>query len=227
MGITQLRPRSKPTFLSFTLRLGLICISLFGLSLSNANNGAFAAEKSTLLIMGDSLSAGYGIPTETSWAYLLAKKLKITHPDVILINDSISGETTAGGLARLSNTLQNTQIGWVLIELGANDGLRGQSLKAMSKNLSRMIHLIRQHHAKPLLAGIRLPPNYGKRYIEGFNGVFQDLAEKEHVPLLPFLLDGVGGKTTLMQKDGLHPNQAAQSIIMNNVYDFLDEHLYP
>ena len=163
--------------------------------LANAN-----AEQS-FLIMGDSLSAGYGIKRGKDWPTLLAQKLKQSHPHIKVVNASISGETTSGALARLPNILASTRPNWVLITLGANDGLRGQSLSAMEKNLSSIVTLVHQHGGKALLAGMHLPPNYGKVFNQRFHAVYVQVAKIHKLPFLPFLLKDVGGYSHLMQKD--------------------------
>ena len=190
-----------------------------------SNNFANANSTQNLLILGDSLSAGYGINTGKEWAALLSRQLKRSHPPIQVINASISGETTSGALARLPAILASTRPKWVLIALGSNDGLRGQSLQAMKKNLNDIITLIRQHGGKPLLAGMYLPPNYGKVFNTRFHQVFENLAKENHLPFLPFLMKGVGGNRKLMQKDGLHPNEEAQEIIFQTVWKFLEKNL--
>lgn len=200
----------------------LLCIQLLQAAiLFLATGPANANAPQNLLIMGDSLSAGYGINRGKDWATLLTQQLKKSHPHIKVINASISGETTSGALARLPAILASTRPRWVLITLGANDGLRGQSLGAMEKNLSDIITLIHQYGGKALLAGMHLPPNYGKVFNERFHAVYVQVAKKQNLPLLPFLLKDVGGNMTLMQNDGLHPNEEAQAIIFRNVWPFL------
>ncbi|MBL4607090.1 MAG: arylesterase [Pseudomonadales bacterium] len=204
--------------------LALLCIQLLlAAILFLTTSAANSNPPQNLLIMGDSLSAGYGINREKDWASLLATHMKATHPHIRVINASISGETTSGALARLPAILASTHPHWVLITLGANDGLRGQSLNAMENNLNNIVTLIQQHGGKALLAGIRLPPNYGKVFNTRFHAVYVNIAKNKNLPLLPFLLKDVGGNMKLMQNDGLHPNEAAQTIMFETVRQFLSE----
>lgn len=170
-------------------------------------------------MFGDSLSASYGIPVEDSWPNLLQLELEKNHPGYSIVNASISGETTLGGRQRISRALQEHQPVIVIIELGANDGLRGFRLDEMRKNLSEIIMEAKHSHAKVLLLGMRLPPNYGSTYTAKFQKLFPDLAKKHRVRLLPFLLDGVPAEQ--FQSDNLHPVSAAQPHIMNSVLKVL------
>lgn len=179
------------------------------------------ANAKTLLVFGDSLSAAYGIDPKQGWVHLLRKELK-GHK---IINASVSGETTQGGLRRLPAVLNQHQPDIVILELGANDGLRGQSIKQMRKNLTSMISLIKGLESKPtvLLAGMHIPPNYGKRYTKNFGDSFPLLAQSQNVTLIPFLLDGVAGNPKYTQNDGLHPNAVAQPIILRNILPYVKE----
>lgn len=170
----------------------------------------------TILVMGDSLSAGYGIDVNQGWVRLLEQALADKH-DVRIINASVSGETSAGGKARLPALLEEHQPHLVILELGGNDGLRGQPLKVLEKNLQSMIDASHAQGATVLLAGMQIPPNYGARYTQAFKALYPALAEKNNLPLIPFLLEGVGGIPTLMQRDGIHPTAEAQLLIMKNV----------
>ena len=138
-----------------------------------------------------------------------------------MINASISGDTSINGLKRLKPLLIKYQPAIVILELGGNDGLRGLSVKSMRKNLKQMIEMCQQHNSKVLLAGMKIPPNYGKRYTEAFYQVYQDLSKEYQIKLIPFLLEGIGDKRELMQSDGLHPTQKAQPIILETVWDKL------
>lgn len=173
----------------------------------------------TVLVWGDSLSAAYGIPVETGWVSLLQTKLSDTYK---VVNGSISGETTAGGLTRLPEALKQHEPDYVLLELGANDGLRGIDLPTMRRNLEQMITLAQTADAKVILLGIQLPPNYGTTFTEKFAVTYTDLAKQYTIPLLPFLLDGVAENWDLMQADGLHPTAAAQPQILENVWEVLE-----
>ncbi len=179
------------------------------------------ANQQTILVVGDSLGAGYGIPQGKEWVQGLARRLE-KNGGYRVVNASISGDTTAGGLARLPALLEAEQPSWVLIELGGNDGLRGMSLKAMKQNLFSMVNLVEQKGAQPILIGIKIPPNYGKKYTQKFERVFEDVAKEADIPLLPFLLEGVAGWDQYMQSDRIHPNVQAQPIIENLVWEFLE-----
>ncbi|MEZ5476059.1 MAG: arylesterase [Thiolinea sp.] len=178
----------------------------------------------TLLVWGDSLSAAYGIPVEKGWVNLLREKLGA---DYQVINGSISGETTIGGLTRLPEALRLHQPDYLLLELGANDGLRGLPTINMQENLEKMIQLAQKAQAKPVLIGIRLPPNYGMTYTEKFEQVYRDLAEQYQLPFIPFLLEGVAQDFKLMQADGLHPVAEAQPIVLEHVWATLEDVLKP
>lgn len=186
---------------------------------------ALSLEKQVLLIVGDSLGAGYGVSPDEAWAKLLQKKLDAAELPVKVANASISGDTTAGGNARIQSVLKREQPEWVLLELGGNDGLRGMSLQAMEQNLQYMVDAVKKEGAQPMLLGMKIPPNYGRKYTERFEQVYVEVAQRNQVPLLPFLLEGVGGHTDLMQADRIHPNQAAQPIIADHVWRFLQPHL--
>jgi acyl-CoA thioesterase-1 len=176
----------------------------------------------TLLIVGDSLSAAYGIPVETGWVALLQQQLAAEHPGWQIVNASISGDTTANARARMPQAVSTHQPDIVVLELGGNDGLRGLSLDAMRDNLAAMIELAQAQGAGILLVGVDLPPNYGPRYTEKFRLVYQSLAADHRVVLLPSLLDGVGTRTELMQTDGIHPNGKAQAQIAARVAEYLE-----
>jgi acyl-CoA thioesterase-1 len=180
------------------------------------------ASPQTLVVYGDSLSAGYGIDVREGWVSLLGKKLDDEYPNqFMVINASVSGETTTGGKNRLAGILQKHQPSVVILELGGNDGLQGQAILSMRKNLEQMIEQITQAHAKTLLIGIQIPPNYGSRYTQQFAAIFPSLAKERKVPLVPFLLEGIATDKTLMQRDGIHPTQEAQAQILNNVWPHL------
>ncbi|RLA24418.1 MAG: arylesterase [Gammaproteobacteria bacterium] len=171
--------------------------------------------------MGDSISASHGIEVQQGWATLLQERLEEQNSVFTVENESISGETSAGGLARIDQALDRHKPTLVLLELGANDGLRGLSPFVMKKNLAEMIHRSEQAGAKVLLLGMKIPPNYGKRYIETFFDVYRQLAEEHDVSRVPFLLDGVALNRELIQQDGLHPNARAQPFILENIWPYL------
>jgi acyl-CoA thioesterase-1 len=179
------------------------------------------AAAGTVLIVGDSISAGFGLDTRKGWVALLEQRLKQEGFDDKVVNASISGDTSAGGLARLPAALATHKPDVVVIELGGNDGLRGQPPAQLQQNLASMIQQSRDSGAKVLLLGMQIPPNYGKRYVEAFAKVFGDVAQKEKVPFVPFFLEGVGGHPELMQADGLHPAVAAQDKLLENVWPAL------
>ncbi|PHS20192.1 MAG: arylesterase [Kangiella sp.] len=172
----------------------------------------------TILVFGDSLSAAYNMPVEKGWVHLLDIKLENEKLPFETRNASISGETTSGGLLRFLKQVKINQPKIVILELGANDGLRGYDLKTTSSNLNKMIEISLAHNAHVLLAGIQIPPNYGRRYTQDFNQIFQDLAKIKHVSLIPFILEGVATDFTLIQKDRLHPNEKGQKVIVETVW---------
>lgn len=183
--------------------------------------GAQLSMAQTILVMGDSLSAGYGIELDQSWPSLLQKQLKEQTPQWQVVNLSISGETTAGGLHRLPAALDKHQPDIVILELGANDGLRGLSPLQMRQNLQRMIQLSQQQGDKVLLVGMHLPPNYGAIYTRQFDQAFTTLATQFKLPFMPFLLQDVASDPLLMQSDNLHPTAPAQPIILANLWHYL------
>ncbi len=178
-----------------------------------------ADQRPTLLVMGDSLSAAYGIEQERGWVTLLAERLE---GEAQVINASISGETTSGGAQRLANIIGQRQPDIVLLELGGNDGLRGLPPTQMRSNLASMIEQSQQAGADVLLLGIDIPPNYGQAYRDAFTGVFHSLADEYDVSLVPFLLEDVALNEQLMQDDGIHPTAEAQPIILDNVWPALE-----
>jgi acyl-CoA thioesterase-1 len=178
-----------------------------------------AAE--TLLIVGDSLSAAYGMPVDQGWVALLQQQLAAETPGVTLVNASISGDTTAAARARLPQTITRHRPDIVILQLGGNDGLRGLSLAAMKDNLAAMITGVREHGARVLLIGVQLPPNYGPVFTERFAAIYRELAAENGVALLPSLVAGIGTEHELMQADGIHPNDAAQARMAERVYESL------
>ncbi len=171
--------------------------------------------QNTLLVFGDSLSAGYGVPREAAWVSLLQQELQRSHPGYKVINASISGETTSGGVQRMAAALRQHQPNIVIIELGANDGLRGTPLTVTEKNLDVLIRQAQAAPCKVLLLGMQLPPNYGTDYTIRFKTLYAKLAQRHRVALVPFLLQGVAAEQ--FQADNLHPNAEAQPLIMQTV----------
>jgi acyl-CoA thioesterase-1 len=176
-----------------------------------------AVSDPVVLILGDSLSAAYGINPSQGWVTLLQSALSHDYPDSTVINASISGETTVGGLARLPGLLEEYHPDAVIIQLGANDGLRGYPLNLLKKNLGQLARLGQESGSSVLLVQMHIPPNYGSRYTEQFGATYTVVAEKHSVMLAPFLLRGVAGNPDYTQPDGLHPRASAQPIILENV----------
>jgi acyl-CoA thioesterase-1 len=181
-----------------------------------------SATAGTLLVLGDSLSAGYGLAPGQGWVALLEQRLEQRGDAWRVVNASISGDTTAGGRSRLPAALERHQPAVLVLELGANDGLRGLSLTAMRNNLDAMIAQAHAVGARVLLIGMRMPPNYGPRYTEGFSAIYAELAAKHDVPLVPFLLERVALDAGLMLSDNLHPNGRAQPLLLDTVWPVLE-----
>jgi len=180
------------------------------------------SSAATILVMGDSISAAYGFEIDQSWPALLQQKLDRQGGDHQVVNASISGETSAGGSSRIDQELRRYHPAIVIIELGANDGLRGYPPARMKANLERMIERSRASGSQVLLLGMRIPPNYGRRYTEMFYGVYSELEKEQVIAFVPFLLDGVAAQTGMIQHDGLHPNAKAQPVIMELVWEKLE-----
>lgn len=179
----------------------------------------------TLVVLGDSLSAAYGLEQKQGWVTLLEQRLRQRCPECRLINASISGETTAGGRSRIDALLKHHHPDILIVELGGNDGLRGLPIMAITANLDAILTAARRSGARVLLLGMRLPPNYGPRYTRKFQGVYQHLADKHDVTLVPFLLAGLEDDRDMFQADGIHPVAAAQDIILENVWPALEKML--
>ena len=187
-----------------------------------------SAQAATVVVFGDSISAAYGLEVNKGWVAKLQQRLDREQPGKHrVINASVSGETTQGGVLRLPKVLAQYQPDVLVLELGGNDGLRGQPVPLMAKNLTAMIGQARQQKARVLLVGMRIPPNYGKAYTEAFAAAFPQVAKATKTPLLPFLLEGVGGRPELMQDDGIHPNAQAQDRLADNVWPHLKPLLKP
>jgi len=177
-----------------------------------------AGFAATIVVYGDSLSAGYGLPQEQGWVSLLQKKLRDRKLDYKVENLSISGETTVGGKNRIAAALAAHRPAIVILELGANDGLRGQSPAEMRSNLDAIAEACRKAHARVLLVGMRLPPNYGAAYTDKFTNVFKEVAQRRKLPLVPFLLEGFADRRELFQSDGFHPTVEAQPLMLETVW---------
>lgn len=194
-----------------------LLISMVGFFAQPVNAG----EPPVLLVLGDSLSAGYGMDREDSWVHLLERRLQQHGHDYQILNSSISGDTTQGGLARLPRLLERYRPEWVIIELGGNDGLRGINPGVTRQNMTQMIEYSLDAGARVLLAGIRLPPNYGTAYLEQFESIYADLAGEYNILLVPFFMDGVVFEPGYMQDDGIHPNEKGQPVLLDNVWKVL------
>lgn len=194
---------------------------LLTLSLGLLSGPLVAADSRTLLVLGDSLSAEYGLERGRGWVALLERRLREEGPRTDIVNASISGETTAGGKARLEELLRRHRPHTVLIELGANDGLRGLSLAALESNLDAMVRSVREAGARAVLVGMKMPPNLGRSYSEQFEAVFRRVAQRHDVPLVPFLLERVADDDGLFQSDRIHPAEKAQPIMLDNVWPVL------
>lgn len=181
-----------------------------------------AANQNTLLILGDSLSAAYGVPSETAWVQLLRDRLDSQGLDQwTVVNASISGETTDGGARRLPELIEENDPAVVVIELGGNDGLRGFPPQVIESNLASMIERVQESGARAVLVGMQIPPNYGQRYTEMFAQIYPTLSDRYDTALVPFFLDGIYDQEGLMQDDGIHPTEEAQSRLLENVWPVL------
>lgn len=213
MNLSSIIDYNSSRSLNTFLRLGLLCLLFISLP---------CRSEPTILVLGDSLSAAYQLPPESGWVKLLENKLKESFPQAIVVNSSISGDTTANGLNRLPDLLAKYHPHIVLLELGANDGLRGLPIQTIKTNLSHLIDLCTKANAKVLLIGIKLPPNYGGIYAKQFHDNFLQLSKEHDIPMVPFLLDGIVLKPGLMQADRLHPTAEAQPRLLDNVWPHLE-----
>ena len=199
--------------MNFLEKYGLKIILILFLTFSYS----IIAETKKLLILGDSISAGYGIKESENWVRLLETSLKRDSFDIEIINSSVSGDTTIGGLSRIKNDLDQYSPDLVLIELGGNDALRGYPIKQIKSNLNKIIGECIKAGSTPIIMQIRIPPNYGKNYVQAFESIYPEIAEENNLKLLSFLLQEVALRKDLMQLDGIHPNANAQPIIANQV----------
>ena len=203
--------------MNFLEKNGLKIILILFLTFSYS----ITAETKKLLILGDSISAGYGLKESENWVQLLDVSLSLSGSELKIINSSISGDTTTGGLSRIENDLATHEPNYVLVELGGNDALRGYPINKIKNNLLKIIDAAFTAKANPIIMQIRIPPNYGKNYVAAFESIYSEIAEEKNIPLLTFLLEKVALDKSLMQLDGIHPNQKAQQIIANQVKEEL------
>ena len=190
-------------------------------------SSGYAADVPTVLIFGDSLSAGFGIDVDQSWATLLQQRLRDQGYEHRVVNASISGETTEGGAERIGPALKNFEPSLIILELGGNDGLRGFPPDRIRQNLDKIVQTSIDAGAAVVLLGIRIPPNYGTRYTQSFEKAFRDTAEAHDIPWIEFFMEGVALNEDLMQDDGIHPNADAQPILLNNAWPIIEEALGP
>jgi acyl-CoA thioesterase-1 len=205
------------------MRRGLFALgAIIGTALAGWSPIALpATAPGTILVLGDSISAEYGLPRDSGWVKLLGDRLKEQHLDYSVENASISGETTGGGLARLPELLQRVRPAVVIVELGANDGLRGLAIDVAHDNLAAIVRAAEAAHARVLVVGMQLPPNYGPDYTQRFAAMFADVASRYHTALVPGLLNDFGARRDLFQEDGLHPTAAAQPHLRDEVWEKL------
>jgi len=178
---------------------------------------SITAETKKLLILGDSISAGFGLKESENWVQILEDSVNSSSVKLKIINSSISGDTTIGGLSRIKNDLATHQPNYVLVELGGNDALRGYPIDKIKNNLLKIIDATFQAEANPIIMQIRIPPNYGKKYVAAFESIYSEIAAEKNIPKMTFLLEKVALDKSLMQLDGIHPNQKAQQIIAEQV----------
>jgi acyl-CoA thioesterase I len=186
-----------------------------------ADAAAPVAQQPTILVLGDSISAAYGIRVEQGWVALLQQKLKAQGYGYRVVNASVSGETTSGGAARLARALELHRPQVVILELGGNDGLRGLQLTEVRNNLEAMIRRTRAANARVVLVGMRIPPNYGPTYTREFQGLYSELARQHKLPLIPFFLERVVRNPAMMQEDGIHPSAPAQAVLVDTIWPAL------
>jgi acyl-CoA thioesterase-1 len=208
--------------MKFLIQIAVVLTALLSAHSAKANPNA-----PVILVFGDSLSAEYGIARGSGWVTLLSDRLRREGFPHRVINASISGETTAGGLSRLGTTLKKQQPQFFLLALGANDGLRGLPVAQTRKNIESMLTLAANAGAQSMVIGIRMPPNYGPEYTRAFDRLFEDIALRRSLPVVPFLLEGIAENPSYFQADAIHPNEKAQPRILNNVWPTLSKLLQP
>jgi acyl-CoA thioesterase-1 len=204
------------------MRTLFLVLSLVLYSLTGGIAPAWAANKPVILILGDSLSAGYGIPPDQGWVARLQQRLDGEGYGYTVVNASVSGETTAGALERLPRALTLHRPAIVVIELGGNDGLRGLPVNDLRLNLEAIVTTCQDAGSEVVLTGIRIPPNYGPQYTETFYGVYETIARQQEIPWVPFLLEGIALRDDLFQDDGIHPDLQAQPLLLDHVWRILE-----
>lgn len=193
-----------------------------GISPAHSAQRSSETQRTAVMVYGDSISAAYGIQRETGWVALLKKRLNALSAPISVVNASVSGETTGGGLARLRQALDAHDPAVVVIELGGNDGLRGYPIERIRENLNRIVALAKIDSRQVLLIGMQIPPNYGPRYTRAFTGMFAEIAEAHEIALVPFFLQEVALTPELMQRDGIHPTADAQTILLDTMWPYLE-----
>ncbi|KXU87614.1 arylesterase [Paraburkholderia monticola] len=209
-----------PRAAALTAAFGATMMAAALVSLPLRAHAANAPEpaKPVIVVLGDSISAEYGLPRDTGWVALMRQRLAEERIDYSVANASISGDTTSGGRARLPALMERLKPSIVIVELGANDALRGVPLSTTEDNLRTIIEQAQQGHAKVVLVGMYVPPNYGPDYTQKFHGLYGQLSKEFHLPLVPFLLAGIADKPDMFQADQIHPTQQAQPVLLNNVW---------
>lgn len=208
----------RATALTTASAWAVVAATLLSVSLAAQATNAPESAKPVIVVLGDSISAEYGLPRDTGWVALMRQRLTDKRIDYSVANASISGDTTSGGRARLPALMQRLKPSIVVVELGANDALRGVPLSTTEDNLRTIIEQAQQGHAKVVLVGMYVPPNYGPDYTQKFHGMYGDLSKELRVPLVPFLLAGIADKPDMFQADQIHPTQQAQPVLLNNVW---------
>jgi acyl-CoA thioesterase-1 len=216
----MVKRRLKVRLSALNASFGLVLLAAVIPLAAHAANTPEAA-KPVIVVLGDSISAEYGLPRDTGWVALMRQRLASERIDYSVANASISGDTTSGGRARMPELMQRLKPSIVVVELGANDALRGVPLSTTEDNLRTIIEEAQQGHAKVVLIGMYVPPNYGPDYTQKFHGLYGQLSKEFHVPLVPFLLAGIADKPEMFQADQMHPTQQAQPVLLNNVWPTL------
>jgi acyl-CoA thioesterase-1 len=216
LKVLAIAPRTAALTTAFGSTLA--AVALFSMPAATQAANAPNPARPVIVVLGDSISAEYGLPRDTGWVALMRQRLTDERFDYSVANASISGDTTSGGRARLPALMERLKPSIVIVELGANDALRGVPLSTTEDNLRTIIEQAQQGHAKVVLVGMYVPPNYGPDYTQKFHGLYGNLSKELHVPLVPFLLAGIADKPDMFQADQIHPTQQAQPVLLNNVW---------